>query len=192
MFLKRCLLILFIVGTILSGGCAGIEVNSIRNKPWPNNPAILKGIAVGFFEFQGQGSIPYSRLNFYESLAYSLVERDFRVQEYEDVRGKIMNRELPIDRTLSQGEISRLGSILGSRLYLQGNIQEHLSESVLEETYQVMINVNIHETSSGEKLGEIKLFAADIALNTGRETLDMSRKIAARLSALRAKPGKKF
>ena len=165
--------------------CMSYEVSSIRNRPWPGGALqSLKDVHIGYFKYQGVGATPYTRTNFYDSLAFSLVENGFLTKTFAESSAIFKKHEISADKILSPEEVLRLSGLLGGKLLLQGIIQESKTDSALEEFYQINISVYIYEIGSGEKLGEIKLFGKDLEFNTGRETLEMARLVVQELMTL--------
>lgn len=65
-----------------------------------------------------------------------------------------------------------------ARILLQGRFEEILTRTLLDDLHQVLLHIAIFELRSGKKIGEIKLYGKDLKYHTGRETLDMARKVA--------------
>lgn len=165
--------------------CQSYETHSIRTKKWPNTQTEqLRDVGIGYFETVGSGKSPLTRQNFYDNFAFALREIGYITAEQQQIAEVLTKTGLPRNRLLADDEVSRLTREFGARLYLQGRIQEVKTEQLLEDSLQVAISVWIYDARRGEKLGEIQLFGKDLEFHTARQTLEMSRILAAKLEEL--------
>ena len=182
--MKKILTAIILV-SLIGGACRTYESASIRVRKWPTGQEqSLRDVGMGYFSHRGVGTIPYTRQNFYESMSFSLRESGYTTHEYPRIQNLLADNALATNRLLSPEEIMRLRSKFPGKLFLQGDIQENRTETLTEEFIQVMINVSIHDMTTGKKIGTIKLFGKDMKHNTGREVLAMSRIITGEIEKL--------
>lgn len=181
MYFKNIIIFSFVL--VIS--CQNYEITSIRTRRWPAGPdRELRRVAIGFFDYHGVGNSSQKQYNFYESLAYALVESGYTTKEAPDTFLLLKKNELPTGRILTLQELFRFSGQSGEKLLLQGDIYENRTETLLEDFLQVMINVSVYDMRTGLKIGVIKLFAKDMKYNNGREILAMTRKIVNNLDNL--------
>ncbi|MEQ9362871.1 MAG: hypothetical protein RIF32_01430 [Leptospirales bacterium] len=174
-----------LIGVLFGTSCRTYETHAIRTKRWPDSQTeALRDVGIGYFQTMGSGKSPLTRQNFYDGLAFSLREIGYITVEQKRVEDVLGKSALPKNRLLSDEEVARLTREFGARLFLQGRIQEVKTEQLLEDSLQVAVSVWIYDAQRGEKIGEIKLFGKDLEFNTARQTLEMSRIVAAKLEEL--------
>lgn len=156
--------------------CRTYEVASVVTDSWPSDIGQARTVGIGFFEANGVTKTNQNNLN--ESLAFALRERGFVVRESQETAGLLARNELAVNRQLSENEVIRFSTMTDARILLQGRFEEILTRTLLDDLHQVLLHIAIFELRSGKKIGEIKLYGKDLKYHTGRETLDMARKVA--------------
>ncbi len=179
--MKRVLSVL--AGITLAGlvsGCSAYRVESVRS----GEPAAgSRDVAIGFFETYG-GRSESVRRNFYDALAFSLREKQFKPAEAMEIKQLFERSELPSDRNLNPNELLRLASQYPGRLFIQGHIDEVKTETLTEDFIQVNVSASVYELKRGTKIAEIQVYGKDLEHRTARESLDMARLVATELEKI--------
>ncbi len=182
LFMKFSVLPAIFLCSILAG-CRSYEVAFVQTAAWKiSSLGGEREIGIGYFETIGVTQA--NRINLTESLAFALREKGYNPRESAEISSLLAKNDFAVNRILTENEVIRFSGLTDVTILLQGRFEEILTRTLLEDRLQVVLHVSVFDMQNGLKVAEIKLFGKDMLYLTGRETLEMSRRVSDRFALM--------